>query len=292
MSRRGKIIILLYLSSKLHMPHQLRIHPYVPIRHLIADGTLTYSQMTERSQTSDHSSRQPQAPYTPSPNRYEDRLATSTNASSHSHTRPTGFEPSGVIAAADLVKELAVVRHALGERDKEILELREVSSIVQHDAQQAHAASQAEAQKRHELELMLENVIHERNTAAAQQLTVDTFDSSLDRVSEGQLVSEVEALNNSISELVMNILDQATTGPPEQPTPQSLDFVLKEPLLTFETPDKMSKEGRELLVDAAMHRLIIRRLNPTVFTPFVAPDIPEAKYFEELYVQVIFCKGE
>jgi hypothetical protein len=274
------------------MPRQLRIRPYVPIRHLIVNRNLTYSQMTERSHTSGYSSRQTQAPSTSSFSRYEGSYATSTNAGSHSYTRPSGPEASGVPASADLAKELAIALHAIAERDKDNENLRTVISLLNEDVGRAQAGWDAEMQKVENLQKNVESLIQERDEAAAQQLEVNTFDSSLDRVSEGQLVSEIEALNNSISGLVMDALEKSGPMPGERPTPEALEFVRKEPLLVLASRERTSGDSRELLVEAALHRTIIHYLYPVLFLPQVAPKIPFAKRFEELYVKEICEKGQ
>jgi hypothetical protein len=247
--------------------------------------------MPERSQTSDYSSRQPQVSDTSSSNRHEDRQATSTITSSYSLKHPPGLESSGVPAAVKLSAELVLARQAIDEQEKEIRELKADNMTLVEDMRQVHVEWQAEIRKRHEAEMMVESLIQERDAAAAQQLTVNTFDSSLDRVSEGQLVGEVEALNNSISSLVMDVIERSSSVQDEQPTQEALDFVRNETLLVLATREGISGEDRALLVEAVLHRTIIRHLHRVLFQPQVAPDVPIAEDFEELYLKEISENG-
>jgi hypothetical protein len=159
------------------------------------------------------------------------------------------------------------------------------------EIQREQADRLGETKRCQDLERKVERLIQERNATAAQQLTINTFDSSLDRVSEGHIVGEVEALNTSISDLVMNIIDQSASAPRGRPTEEAINSVRTEPLLNLAVKSGMSKDNRELLVDAALHRLIIRHLYPVMFDPHVAPAIPGTDIFEELYCKVISKSG-
>jgi hypothetical protein len=148
-----------------------------------------------------------------------------------------------------------------------------------------------ETQRRQYLERKVETLKQERNVTAAQQLTINAFDSSLDRVSEGHIVGEVEALNGSIADLISNIIDQATPAPRGRATEEALHLARREPLLKLAIQTGMPMDTRGLLVEAALHRFIINDLYTVMFQPQVAPAIPRVEAFEELYSQVICKKG-
>jgi hypothetical protein len=201
-------------------------------------------------------------------------------------------DPSVDWTAVDGDEKLFGVNKTIAALSHEVQELKAHNIRLLEELQKEQAEQLSKTKRCQYLEQKVENLIQERNAAAAQRLTINTFDSSLDKVSEGHLVGEVEALNNSIADLVSNVIDGAASAPSGWLTEEGMDFARSEPLLEMAVRTETSDDNRELLVEAALHRFIIHNLYPVIFEPQVAPSIPGAGVFENLYSQVISQNGK
>jgi hypothetical protein len=278
--------------SRQPLPSTHLVHTSVRIVFLqLRAIALTRSQATRIALT--HGQPSQYLPPRPSAsNRYADAYITPVDSTLHPNPRPSsGSHPPGLTAVVDQSAELEHAHRVIAVREKEIRKLQADNMTLVEEMQRVRAEWQTEVRKHEELKKTVESFIQERNAAAAQQLTVNTFDSSLDRVSEGQLVGDVEALNNSISELVMDILEKAGSAPSKRPTPETLNSLRKEIMLVSAAREGVPYEGRELLVEAVLHRTIIRDLYPTLFQPKVASAIIFAPYFEKVYNENISKNG-
>jgi hypothetical protein len=202
----------------------------------------------------------------------------------------SNFSVDRIVADGD--DKLFHAYQTIGTLKHENRELQAHNVRLLEEIQREQVDRLGEIQRCQDLERKIESLIQERDATAAQQLTINTFDNSLDRVSEGHIVGEVEALNTSMAELVSNIIDGAVSAPRKQPAEEALNAVRHEPLLKLAVQTGMTKESRELLVEAALHCLIIRHLYPVMFQPKVAPSIQGIEVFESLYKQVISKNGK
>jgi hypothetical protein len=129
----------------------------------------------------------------------------------------------------------------------------------------------------------------ERDRKAALNLTVDSFDNSLDQVSEGQIKSAVDALNNTIDEMVMNITEEVSSIPPLPPSSTSQSF--KEPLLNTCVNLPVNDERRGVLVETILHQAINQRLWALFFKGKVCCTYPDSELLEKMHDEVIILKG-
>jgi uncharacterized phage infection (PIP) family protein YhgE len=142
------------------------------------------------------------------------------------------------------------------KRDKHINQLQE-------QVQQLHHASQRDKSK-------IDDLIKEREQAAANDLKMDVFDSSVDRASEAQLVSAVEDINSSIDEFVSTILDEAAPLVTAHPSVHSEASRNDGSILLLEAL-RLTPGGEEwgLLLDCLLHQRIVevlhRGISPTSF---------------------------
>jgi hypothetical protein len=129
----------------------------------------------------------------------------------------------------------------------------------------------------------------ERDRKAARDLTVDSFENSIDRLSEGQARSAVETLNSNMDELVMNITEEVSSIPPSKSS-ATFDNP-KEPLMSFCSKLPADDERRGLLVETMLHQIIGQRLHILFFKGKVCSAYPKSDMLEKLYVDTIGVKG-
>jgi predicted phage tail protein len=139
------------------------------------------------------------------------------------------------------------------------------------------------------LKKKIASLITERDQKAARDLTVDSFDDSLDQVSEGQIKSAVDAMNNTIDELVMNITEEVSGAPPLPPPNTSQSF--KEPLLTACVKLPVNDERRGLLVETILHQAINQRLWAFFFKGKVCCTYLDSGVLERMHDEAIILKG-
>jgi hypothetical protein len=133
-----------------------------------------------------------------------------------------------------------------------------------------------------------------RTTATADEFTIDPFDNTLDQVSEGHLKVTVEALNNSIDEFVMNLMELASRKPvhtPNQKVTQPSDVALYAACSGLAPKD----DNRALFMEGLLHHRIILALSTRFFqgnlgvslaTPF------DTAIMEKFYINAVAKKGK
>jgi hypothetical protein len=122
----------------------------------------------------------------------------------------------------------------------------------------------------------------EQHLGAAQKLNVNPFDNTLDRMSEGEAKTRVEALNNTIDDFVLNLTEAVSAIPLiEAPTPDLSH--LDTPILAACVQLPCDHEHRGLLVDALLHRGLIRLLHRNFFCGKVSVSLPQLGLLENIY---------
>jgi hypothetical protein len=132
----------------------------------------------------------------------------------------------------------------------------------------------------------------ERDRKAARDLTVDSFDNSLDQVSEGQVKSAVETLNNNLDEFVMNITEEVAGVPPLKTFTNDAISNLNNPLLAACSKLSIDDERRGLLVETMLHQEVVERLNVLFFQGKVCCNYADAAVLEHMHDKVISVKGK
>jgi hypothetical protein len=149
-----------------------------------------------------------------------------------------------------------------------------------------------QVKKAEDFQRTIDELERAKNLAAARDLNVNLFDNSLDQVSEGQLSSNVEALNNAIDALVMNLIEAVTEKPP---APSVLQQAMKSPnksrLFTTCAQLKPEDENRGLLTEALLHREIIHALHGQFFKGIVGVSLPGVDNLDSFYAAAIAKKG-
>jgi hypothetical protein len=130
----------------------------------------------------------------------------------------------------------------------------------------------------------------ERDRKAARDLTVDSFENSIDRLSEGQAKFVVETLNSNIDEFVMNITEEVSSVPPSKSS-ATFDNGPKEPLMVFCSKLSADDDRRGLLVETMLHQIIGQRLHLLFFKGKVCSAYPKSDVLEKLYGDTIGAKG-
>jgi hypothetical protein len=130
---------------------------------------------------------------------------------------------------------------------------------ISHVVNRHEAMMEEHAQRVKEFERTISALQCEKSLIAARDLTIDSFDSSLDRVSEGDLRAGVEGLNNSIDEFVMNLIDVVSAKPPN-PDLANVMPSNATPISGATFGLKVDDDRRELLMEAHLHDGITRTL--------------------------------
>jgi regulator of replication initiation timing len=119
----------------------------------------------------------------------------------------------------------------------------------------------------------IDALVKEREQAISNRLKMDAFDSSVDRVSEAQLVSNMESIMSSVDDFVSVLVEEASNiSPGSSKNTPILDedaSLLIQPVIHC-TP---GTEGWNLLLDALIHEVIIERLYSTLFSTALATPI-------------------
>jgi hypothetical protein len=131
----------------------------------------------------------------------------------------------------------------------------------------------------------------EQQLDAAQKLTVNAFDNTLDRMSEGEARTRVEAFNNTIDDFVLNLTEAVSTIPHVQaPTP---DISRPDtPLLAACVQLPYDHEHRGLLVDALLHRGLNNLLHKNFFRGQISMRLARLGLLEDVFENGVSKFGE
>jgi hypothetical protein len=153
----------------------------------------------------------------------------------------------------------------LREQETSKIIIDEKDALIQH--LQDRVKWQTEIMHRQEDKLKL------RQEAAVDDLKMDDFDNSIDRVSESDLISRLENVDSCIDEFVTELLEMfsnlphvASTDWIRGPIPPGSSPLLKA-ALTVET----NSEEWGMLVDAYMHQQLVAWLYASVSSPYGLP---------------------
>lgn len=183
--------------------------------------------------------------------------------------------------------ELARVEKLLAKQDRELGESQDLNRTYEHEFSLARA--RFEEQQR-----IIESLTAERDMLAARQLNVNTFDSSLDRVSEGQIKGEVESLNSNITDTIMNLIETLTPLLASKATPYRIEVEPRDSIISLCVQLGRNANEFDLLLEAILHKFVIRRLHKTFFYGFVAAasrTVPFHKEIDMLFSQEVQKTG-
>jgi hypothetical protein len=134
---------------------------------------------------------------------------------------------------------------------------------------------------------------HPRGDAAALEIPTDTFASTLDYVSEAQINQAVQTLNSQISDVVMNALAFAEDVPPSK-DPADVSILPanedQNELLLAAAELDANDVNRGILVEGALHGMLIQQLHDIFFASQVALSVPDAEdqhVLDRLYQDIL-----
>jgi uncharacterized coiled-coil protein SlyX len=171
--------------------------------------------------------------------------------------------------------EIVQLQQRIGRRDQQLAHIQEQHRHLLHTSQRDKAT--------------IDSLVKEREQAAANDLKVDVFDSSVDRVSEAQLVSAVEDVNSSIDEFVSTILDEATllvTAHPAAVSEAPSFGHIASPLMYEASRLAPGGENWGLLLDCLLHQRIVEFLHREVLSALFGVPLPpdgESEGIAKLY---------
>jgi hypothetical protein len=235
-----------------------------------------------------------------------------------SPSHPTAFETTG--AAPSAISREAILqqdierlrqelddakgrarsdRHALDRCERERDELRQRHGTLGHQVtyltQQLqmsqetakHQSSELHSfrQHAHSQEGQIRALMVERDQAKANRLNMNDFDSSVDRTSEGDLVSKVQSINASLDELVLAIQEDLLPFLSNTPSDVVMaDGPKTSPVICALAQTSPGDENWGLLTDVLLHDVILEWLHGEVFSsPVAAFKSQEANWVESLY---------
>jgi hypothetical protein len=140
-------------------------------------------------------------------------------------------------------------------------------------------------------EEQIRSLVMERDEAIAKRLSMDDFDSSVDRVSEGDLVSKVRSVNAAIDELVLAIQDDLAPFLPPHPS-EKVVVNSDASLLRLFTHTRPGDDNWGLLTEALLHHLIVTWLQREVFASSVTPALTKESESLEVAYKRITATGE
>jgi hypothetical protein len=149
------------------------------------------------------------------------------------------------------------------------------------------------AQRMEALQRTVSDFQREQHLVAARDLTIDTFDSSLDRVSEGDLRAGVEGLNSSIDEFVMNLIDSVSTKPTN---PDLAKAKTSKSSLIYSALSGLGVEDdrRGLLLEADLHDGLTQKIHARFFKGSLGVSLTRpmnTNNLEIFYTNAIVGKG-
>jgi hypothetical protein len=180
-------------------------------------------------------------------------------------------------------------------RDTRIRELERLNSSFQaRDADQNRVIAQLKHQNRSLDDNLrtqrgtVDDLMKEREQAMANRLKIDTFDSSIDRVSEAQLISHIEDVNSLVDDLVASVLEDVTSFVVTHPSDPSSDATMMDPqsshLLKHALEVDPGSDNWGLLVDCLLHQKIVEYLHTAVFSSSFGVPVPDGSDGENLEV--------
>jgi hypothetical protein len=132
-----------------------------------------------------------------------------------------------------------------------------------------------------------------RQEEAARSLLVTSFENSLDRVSEGQVKAEVEALNGSIEDFAADITENVFETPADLSVLVEARKSGRSALLTTSSYLRLDDdENRGYLIEALVHKNLVERLHHLFFEGDVAVNNKLSEATEEMYETVVLKEGE
>jgi hypothetical protein len=193
--------------------------------------------------------------------------ATSTKPSDPSHATGEEAAPPNADALSEVV--ITNLESAL-ERERQ-----QVQTLTNEmkELRRAHAKELGEAKS------AVVKQVRAPVEVGAADIPIDTFASTLDRVSEAQIKQAVDALNGQIADVIMNALDAAENVPP---TTDSADIATipaddqKNPLLLAAAKLGADDDNRALLVEGALNGVLVQQLHDVFFASQVALSVPDS----------------
>jgi hypothetical protein len=141
-------------------------------------------------------------------------------------------------------------------------------------------------------EQQIRSLVVERDEALTKRLSMDEFDSSVDRVSEGDLVSQVRNVNALIDDLVLAIQDHLAPFLPLDPSDTILMEDRPQLLLRAFMHTRPGDENWGLLMEVLLHHLVVTWLQSQVFAFSVTPaSTKDLECLEDVY-EIITSTGE
>jgi hypothetical protein len=136
----------------------------------------------------------------------------------------------------------------------------------------------------------LRNQLEAHAQKALDAVPLDAFSNTLDQISEAQVLSSVEGLNEAVSDFLSNLtLEAGQRGeePPEK-EPEELEFGDDERRLweALQTPS-LNDEHRDLLLEAFLRTIIIKAIYSLFFVNVVLSlNVGEAQLMDDLYAKM------
>jgi hypothetical protein len=205
----------------------------------------------------------------------------------HAHRKDT---PATVSSQdSDPAAILQALRDIAGASDTPAL----VRDKIVHVATRYEGMVAEYTQKTKNLQRTISTLQREKSLSAARDLTIDSFDNSIDRVSEGDLRLGVQGLNSSIDEFVMNVVESATTKP-ASPNLANVKVPSVGPIYAAFCGLSVEDEHRGLLMEADLHEGITKKLHAQFFKGNlgVSLTVPlNTENLEVFYANAIAGKG-
>jgi hypothetical protein len=216
--------------------------------------------------------------------RANDRLQSALEEAQKSAEAQTASHEKKVQAKRDKIQDL---EEGMKVQETHLLELRRSHASWEEHARrqngeilQLRNRVQHQEQLRREDRQRIDDLVKEREQAIANRLKMDVFDSSVDRVSEAQLVGVVQDINSSIDEFVSTILEDVnsliTTRPPTVSSDSDMTMFDDDasPLLTMSSQLVCGGEGWGLLLDCLLHQKIVEILHKMTSSSAFGVPIP------------------
>jgi hypothetical protein len=182
-------------------------------------------------------------------------------------------------------------RNAAQERNKTLEYHINVLGEQQQKTKQQMAHQSAELERYSSLiraqEEQIRALVGERDEARAKCFSMDDFDNSLDRASEGDLVSQVRSVNASIDELVLTIQDDLAPFLPSHPSNNIVVDEKSALLLRAFAHTRPGDENWGLLTEVLLHHFVVTWLHREVFASSVTPAFTEeSEWLDNAYKRI------
>jgi hypothetical protein len=128
--------------------------------------------------------------------------------------------------------------------------------------------------------------------AAARSLVVTAFDNTLDRVSEGQVKSDLVSLNHAIADFTLDIMQSVFEVTPDQAVVDKARQSGRNSLVTRSSYLRLDdEENRGYLIEALVHKTVVERLHYLFFQGQVAIT-NRSKATEKMFEAIVMKEGE